>query len=48
MNRVKGRVNDLHDDDDNNDDDSPLILRQKSSMHSMLVAQGRGGGCKNT
>ena len=27
-----------HDDDD----DCPLILRQKSSMHSMLVAQGRG------
>ena len=28
--------------DDN--DDCPLILQQKSSMHSMLVAQGRGGG----
>ena len=30
------------DDDDDDDDDSPLVLRQKSSMHSMLVAQGRG------
>ena len=28
---------------DGDDDDCPLILSQKSSMHSMLVAQGRGG-----
>ena len=27
--------------DDDDDDDCPLIMRQKSSMHSMLVAQGR-------
>ena len=29
-------------DDDDDDDDCPLIMRQKNSMHSMLVAQGRG------
>ena len=28
------------DDEDDDDDDCPLVLRQKSSMHSMLVAQG--------
>ena len=28
---------------DDDDDDCPLILHQKSSMHSMLMAQGRGG-----
>ena len=31
----------IYDDDD--DDDCPLILHQKRSMHSMLVAPGRGG-----
>ena len=29
------------DDDDDDDDDCPLLTRQKSSMHSMFVAQGR-------
>ena len=33
------------DDDDDDDDDYPLTVRQKSSsVHSMLVAQGRRDG----
>ena len=32
-------VADDDDDDDADDDDCPLIMRQKSSTHSMLVAQ---------
>ena len=40
----EGRVWDRDDDDgdDDDDDDCPLIMRQKSSKHSMLMAQGRG------
>ena len=41
-------VNDGHDDDDDDDDDDcPLIIRQKNSMHSMLVVQGRIERYKN-
>ena len=37
---MKVKVNTIDDDDD--DDDCPLISCQKSSMHSMLVAQSKG------
>ena len=38
---MHGDDDDDDDVDDDDDDDCPLILRQKNSMHSMLVAQGR-------
>ena len=37
------RASDSRSKDDDDDDDCPLVLRQKSSNDSMLMAQGRGG-----